>query len=73
VPPEKIRHLAREFGAAANIGGTVMMEGKSLPYRPVCSFCDSRGLSSHQFGMWACMSVHMLNLIVGALTCRAAA
>jgi len=67
VPPEKIRHLAREFGAAANIGGTVMMEGKSLPYRPVCSFCDSRGLSSHQFGMWACMSVHMLNLIVGAL------
>src|SRR3990170_4813345 len=67
VPPEKIRHLAREFGAAANIGGTVMMQGKSLPYRPVCSFCDSRGLSSHQFGMWAAMSVHMLNLIVGAL------
>ena len=67
VPPEKIRRLAREFGAAANIGGSIMMEGQSLPYRPVCSFCDSRGLSSHQFGMWACMSVHMLNLIVGAL------
>lgn len=67
VSPAQIRHMAREFGEAASIGSTVMMEGKSLPYRPVCSFCDSRGLSSHQFGMWACMNVHMLNLIVGAL------
>ena len=67
VPPEQIRRLAREFGAAASIGSTIMMEGKSMPFRPVCSFCDSRGLSSHQFGMWACMNVHMLNLIVGAL------
>jgi molybdopterin-containing oxidoreductase family molybdopterin binding subunit len=67
VAPEQIRHLARDFGAAASIGSTMMIEGQSLPYRPVCSFCDSRGLSSHQFGMWACMSVHMLNLIVGAL------
>jgi anaerobic selenocysteine-containing dehydrogenase len=67
VPREQIRQIAREFGAAANIGSTIMMEGKAMPYRPVCSFCDSRGLSSHQFGMWACMSVHMLNLIVGAL------
>jgi anaerobic selenocysteine-containing dehydrogenase len=67
VPPQQIRRIAREFGAAANIGGTVVMEGKSMPCRPVCAFCDSRGLSSHQFGMWACMNVHMLNLIVGAL------
>lgn len=67
IPAAQIRHLAREFGEAASIGSTVMMEGKSLPYRPVCSFCDSRGLSSHQFGMWACMNVHMLNIIVGAL------
>ena len=67
VPPEQIRQIAREFGEAASIGSTIVMEGKSLPYRPVCSFSDSRGLSSHQFGMWACMSVHMLNLIVGAL------
>ena len=67
VPPAQIRHMAREFGEAASIGSTIMIEGKSLPYRPVCSFCDSRGLSSHQFGMWACMNVHMLNIIVGAL------
>jgi anaerobic selenocysteine-containing dehydrogenase len=67
VPPAQIRHMAQEFGEAARIGSTVMIEGKSLPYRPVCSFCDSRGLSSHQFGMWACMNVHMLNIIVGAL------
>ena len=67
VAPETIRHIAREFGAAANIGGTIMMEGKSMPYRPVCAFSDSRGLSSHQFGMWSCMNVHMLNLLVGAL------
>ena len=67
VPAEKIRHLAKDFGEAASIGSTIVMEGKSMPFRPVCSFSDSRGLSSHQFGMWACMSVHMLNLIVGAM------
>jgi anaerobic selenocysteine-containing dehydrogenase len=67
VPPERIRQMARDFGQAASIGSTIMLEGKSMPYRPVCSFCDSRGLSSHQFGMWACMNVHMLNLLVGAL------
>ncbi len=67
VPAAQIRHMAQEFGETASIGSTMMIEGKSLPYRPVCSFSDSRGLSSHQFGMWSCMNVHMLNLIVGAL------
>lgn len=67
VAPERIRRLAREFGQAASIGSTIMIEDKRMPFRPVCSFCDSRGLSSHQFGMWASMSVHMLNLMVGAL------
>ncbi len=67
VPAETIRRLAKDFGEAASIGSTIVMEGTSMPFRPVCSFCDSRGLSSHQFGMWACMSVHMLNLIVGAM------
>lgn len=67
VPAEQIRRLAKEFGEAASIGSTIVMEGKSMPFRPVCAFCDSRGLSSHQFGMWACMSVHMLNLVVGAM------
>ncbi|HXG52777.1 MAG TPA: molybdopterin-dependent oxidoreductase [candidate division Zixibacteria bacterium] len=67
VSPETIRRLARTFGESAMIGGTVTIEGQTLPYRPVCAFCDSRGLSSHQFGMWACMNVHMLNVLVGAL------
>lgn len=67
VPADTIRRLAREFGEAASIGGTMVIDGKRMPYRPACAFCDSRGLSSHQFGMWACMSVHMLNLVVGAL------
>jgi molybdopterin-containing oxidoreductase family molybdopterin binding subunit len=67
VAPEKIRQIAREFTTAAMIGSTITLEGKELPYRPVCSFSDSRGLSSHQFGMWSCMNVHMLNLLVGAL------
>ncbi len=67
VSPERIRRLAKEFGEAASIGSTVVIEGRELPYRPACAFCDSRGLSSHQFGMWAAMNVHMLNLVVGAL------
>ena len=67
VAPEQIRRLAREFGEAASIGSTIVIDGKELPYRPACTFCDSRGLSSHQFGLWASMSVHLLNLVVGAL------
>ncbi|MBI4524337.1 MAG: molybdopterin-dependent oxidoreductase [Deltaproteobacteria bacterium] len=67
VPAERIRRLAREFGEAASIGSTTMIEGRSLPFRPVAAFCDSRGLSSHQFGMWASMNVHMLNIVLGAL------
>jgi len=67
VPSEDIRRLAREFGEAASIGTTMVIEGRKMPYRPACAFCDSRGLSSHQFGMWASMNVHMLNLVVGAL------
>lgn len=67
VSAERIRRLAREFGEAASIGSTIVIEGKQMPYRPACTFCDSRGLSSHQFGMWASMNVHMLNLVVGAL------
>ena len=67
VAPERIRRLAREFGEAAAIGATIVIDGKTLPYRPACAFCDSRGLSSHQFGMWASMNVQLLNMIVGAL------
>jgi anaerobic selenocysteine-containing dehydrogenase len=67
VPPEQIRRLAREFGEAARVGSTIVIEGKEMPYRPACAFCDSRGLSSHQFGMWTSMGVHMLNLVVGAM------
>ena len=67
MPAERIRRLAREFGEAASIGSTIVIDGKRMPYRPACAFCDSRGLSSHKFGMWASMSVHMLNLVVGAM------
>ena len=67
VSPDQIRRLAQEFGEAASIGSTIVIEGKKMPYRPACAFCDSRGLSSHQFGMWATMNVHLLNLVVGAL------
>ena len=67
VSPETIRRLAREFGEAASIGSTIVIDGKQMPYRPACAFCDARGLSSHQFGMWASMNVHLLNLMVGAL------
>lgn len=67
VPAQTIRRLAREFGAASSIGSTTVIEGKEMPYRPACAFCDSRGLSSHRFGLWASMNVHLLNLVVGAL------
>ncbi len=35
VPAKTIRRLAREFGEAARIGDTIILEGHELPFRPV--------------------------------------
>ncbi len=67
VPAETLRQLAREFGAAAQIGGTVTIDGIEMPIRPVCSFADSRGSTCHTQGVWTGTAIQLLNVMVGAV------
>lgn len=66
VPAETIRRLAREFGEAAGIGGTVMIGGHKLPYRPAAANWY-RGATAHKHGMLAGLAIQLMNVIVGAI------
>jgi molybdopterin-containing oxidoreductase family molybdopterin binding subunit len=65
VPPETIRRLAREFGEAAKIGSTIVIDGKELPYRPV-AVGYFRGAATHKHCALTCMAIGLLQEIVGA-------
>jgi anaerobic selenocysteine-containing dehydrogenase len=67
VPVAAIRRLAREFGEAAAIGSTTVIEGREMPLRPVCAFPDCRGLAAHMYGVWTGTAVQLLNVMVGAV------
>ncbi len=65
VPAETIRRLAREFGEAACIGATIIIDGQELPYRPV-SLGFFRGAVAHRHSALTCMALELLQEIVGA-------
>ncbi len=60
-----IERLAREFGEAARIGSTIVIDGVTLPYRPV-SAIFFRGAQGHKNSMYNCFAIDLLNHIVGA-------
>lgn len=66
IPATTLRRLAREFGHAAKIGSQVVVEGRSLPYRPV-AVMFKRGAGAHKHGMLTCLALHLLNVVVGAI------
>ncbi|MEE8450149.1 MAG: molybdopterin-dependent oxidoreductase [Thermodesulfobacteriota bacterium] len=66
VPQEIILRLAQEFGQAANLGGTITLEGHELPYRPAVADY-SRGAIAHKHGFQAGMAIELINLVVGAV------
>ncbi len=65
VPPNTIRRLAREFGSAARIGSTIVIDGKELPYRPV-AVGWFKGASAHKHSALTNMALEILQEIVGA-------
>ena len=65
VPAETIRRLAKEFGEAAQIGSTIIIEHKKLPYRPV-SVGFFKGAQGHRHSALTCMALGLLQEIVGA-------
>ena len=66
VPADTIRRLAREFGMAAQIGSTIVIDGKELPLRPAAASWY-RGAIAHKHGMLTGLAIQFLNVIVGAI------
>ncbi len=66
VPASTIRRIAREFGTAARIGATTVVDGVELPLRPACAVWY-RGIGQHQHGLHQGWAAAMLNITVGAV------
>ncbi len=64
VPAATIRRLAKEFGAAVQIGSTMMLEGEEFPYRPA-SLDWARGPQGHKHGFHHCWALKLINILVG--------
>ncbi len=62
---ETLRRIAREFAEEARIGSKIVIDGKEMPYRPVAAIFF-RGAQGHVNSGWTCLSIDLLNHIVGA-------
>ena len=65
VPAENIRRLAHEFADEARIGSTIVIDGVTLPYRPVAAIAF-RGAQGHINSVYNFLAVDLLNQLVGA-------
>lgn len=65
VPADIITQVAREFGAAAQIGSTIEIDGYELPLRPACADCFS-GISRHKHAFLSHWAVMSLNALIGS-------
>ena len=65
VPAQNIRRLAAEFVTAACIGSSIVVEGVTLPYRPVAAIAF-RGNQGHLNSNYNFIAVDLLNQLVGA-------
>lgn len=64
IPEKDIRRIAREFGEAARIGSTTVIDGVTLPYRPA-AILTGRGASAHRHAMHTVFAMEVLNVFVG--------
>jgi molybdopterin-containing oxidoreductase family molybdopterin binding subunit len=65
VPAANIRRIAGEFAHEARIGSTIVIDGVTLPYRPVAAI-TFRGTQSHMNSLYNQISIDLLNQLVGA-------
>jgi anaerobic selenocysteine-containing dehydrogenase len=65
VPAANIRRLAGEFAREARIGSTIVVEGVTLPYRPVAAIAF-RGAQGHLNSVYNFFAIDLLNELVGA-------
>lgn len=60
-----VRRLAKEFGTEARVGSTIVVDGVTLPYRPVAAIAF-RGSQGHMNSVYNFYAVDLLNHLVGA-------
>ena len=65
VPAANIRRLASDFAREARIGSTIVVDGVTLPYRPVAAIAF-RGVNGHMNSLYNFYAVMLLNELVGA-------
>lgn len=65
VPAATMRRLAREFAEAAQVGSTIVIDGKSLPYRPV-AVLYFKGVQGHRHASLSAMAFELLPEVLGA-------
>ena len=65
IPAATVRRLAKEFATEARIGSTIVVDGVSLPYRPVAAIAF-RGAQGHKNSVYNFYAVDLLNHLVGA-------
>ena len=59
------RRLAAEFAPEARIGSTIVVDGVTVPYRPVAAIAF-RGSQGHMNSLYNFLAVDLLNHLVGA-------
>ncbi len=65
VPKSTLRRIATEFAEHAQVGSTIVVKGKRLPLRPSAAIFF-RGSQGHVNSGWNCLSIDLLNQILGA-------
>jgi anaerobic selenocysteine-containing dehydrogenase len=65
LPADRIRTIGVEFGEAASIGSTKVVDGVEIPYRPAAVMAYH--MSQQELGFQALRAMTMLNMMVGAI------
>ncbi|MFQ5657676.1 MAG: molybdopterin-dependent oxidoreductase, partial [Candidatus Methylomirabilales bacterium] len=65
IPADTIRRVARELGEQAMIGSTIVVDGLSLPYRPVSAM--GYHMSQQELGFQAWRAMLMVFMLLGAV------
>ncbi len=66
IPVETIRRIVKEYGEAAQIGSTIVLDGVELPYRPA-TLLTGKGTANHRHSMHTIFAIEMLNVLIGGV------
>ena len=65
IPAEQIRTIGLDFGRAASIGSTTVVDGIEIPYRPAAIMAYH--MAQQELGFQALRAMTMVNMMVGAM------